>query len=47
MAKIKNSGDSKCWRRYEERGHSSIAGDIASWYKHFGNQSGSYSENWK
>jgi hypothetical protein len=29
-----------------EKEHSSIAGRIASWYNHFGNQSGSSSENW-
>jgi hypothetical protein len=26
--------------------HSSIAGGIASWYNHSGNQSGGSSENW-
>jgi hypothetical protein len=26
--------------------HFSIAGGIASWYNHFGNQSGGSSENW-
>jgi hypothetical protein len=26
--------------------HSSIAGLVPSWYNHFGNQSGGYSENW-
>jgi hypothetical protein len=26
--------------------HSSIVGGIASWYNHFGNQSGGSSENW-
>jgi hypothetical protein len=30
----------------ENEGHSSIAGGIASWYNHSGNQSGSLSENW-
>jgi hypothetical protein len=27
--------------------HSSVAGRTASWYNHFGNQSGSSSENWR
>jgi hypothetical protein len=31
----------------EKREHSSIAGGIANWYKHSGNQSGGFSENWK
>jgi hypothetical protein len=30
----------------EKKGNSSIAGGIASWYKHPGNQFGSSSENW-
>jgi hypothetical protein len=30
----------------EKEKHSSIAGGIASWYNHFVNQSGSYSENY-
>jgi hypothetical protein len=46
MAKMKNSDDSRCWRRCGERGHSSIVGGIASLYNHSGNQSGSTSENW-
>jgi hypothetical protein len=46
MAKIKNSGDSRCWRGCVEREHSSIAGGIASWYSHSGNQFGGSSENW-
>jgi hypothetical protein len=31
----------------EKEEHSFIAGEIASWYNHFGNQSGSSSENCK
>jgi hypothetical protein len=27
--------------------HSSIAGGIANWYNHSGNQSENFSENWK
>jgi hypothetical protein len=45
MAKIKNSGDSRCWRGCEEE-HSSIVGGIASLYNHSGNQSGGSLENW-
>jgi hypothetical protein len=30
----------------EKEQHSSTAGGIARWYKHFRNQSGSSSENW-
>jgi hypothetical protein len=30
----------------EEEDHSSLAGGIASWYNHSGNQSGGSSENW-
>jgi hypothetical protein len=56
MAKIKNSGDSRCWQGCGERtadagkdvekeDHSSIAGGIASLYNHSGNQSGGSSEH--
>ena len=30
----------------EKEEHSSTAGGVASWYNHFGNQSGGSSENW-
>jgi hypothetical protein len=30
----------------EKEEHSSIAGGIASWHKHFGNQSRGSSKNW-
>jgi hypothetical protein len=30
----------------EKEEHSSIAGGIANWYNHSGNQSGNSSENW-
>jgi phage-related protein len=30
----------------EKEEHSSIVGEIASWYNHSGNQSGRFSENW-
>jgi hypothetical protein len=49
MAKIKNSGDSRCGAAgedVEKEEHSSIAGGIASLYNHSGNQSGGSSENW-
>jgi hypothetical protein len=46
MAKIKNSGDSRYWRGYGERGTLPTAGGIASWYNHSGSQSGGSSENW-
>ena len=45
MAKIKNSGDSRCGEDVDKEEHSSIAGGIASWYNHSGNQFGSSSEN--
>ena len=44
MAKIKNSGDSRCWRACGERGTL-----LHCWwdlYNHSGNQSGGSSENW-
>jgi hypothetical protein len=46
MAKIKNSGDNRCWQGCGETGNSSIAGGIASWYNHSGSQFGGSSENW-
>jgi hypothetical protein len=52
MAKIKNSGDSRvssdqqAGEDMEEEEHSSIAGRIASWYNHSGNQFGGSSESW-
>jgi hypothetical protein len=46
IAKFKNSGDSRCWQGCGKDEHSSIAGGIASWYNHSGNQSGGSSENW-
>jgi hypothetical protein len=33
--------------RVEKEEHTSITGGIANRYKHFGNLSGRYSENWK
>jgi hypothetical protein len=41
IAKIKNSGED-----VEKKEHFSVAGGIASWYNHSGNQSGIPSENW-
>jgi hypothetical protein len=46
MAKIKYSGDIRCWRGCGERGTLLHCGGIASWYKHSGNQSCGSSENW-
>jgi hypothetical protein len=45
MAKIKNSGDSRCCEDVEKEEYSSIAGGTASWY-HSENQFGGSSENW-
>jgi hypothetical protein len=45
MAKIKHSGENRCWRGYRERG-TLFAGGIASVYNHSGSQSGGSSENW-
>jgi hypothetical protein len=45
MAKIKNSGDCNALEDVEKEEHSSIAGGIASWYNHTGNQFSSSSEN--
>jgi hypothetical protein len=47
MAKIKNSGDSRCWQGCGEREtllHSPIVGGIASLYNHSENQSGGSSK---
>jgi hypothetical protein len=44
MAKIKSSGDSRCWCGCGERG--TPLHFWACWYNHFGNQSSSFSENW-
>jgi hypothetical protein len=46
MVKIKNSRESRSGEDVEKEGHSSIAGGIASWHHHSGNQFGSSSENW-
>jgi hypothetical protein len=46
MAKIKNSGDSRCGMDVEKEEHFSIVGGIAGLYNHSGNQSGGSSENW-
>jgi hypothetical protein len=40
MAKIKNSGDSRCWQGYGKEKHSYIAGGIENCYNHSGNQFG-------
>jgi hypothetical protein len=46
MAKIKNSGDNRCFQGCGEEEHSSIAGATASWYNHSENQFSGYSKNW-
>jgi hypothetical protein len=46
MVRNKNSADSRCSKDVKKEEHSSIAGGIASWYNHSGNQFGGSSENW-
>ena len=46
MAKIKNSGDSRCWGKDVEKEEHSIVGRIASWFNHSRNPSGNSSESW-
>jgi hypothetical protein len=46
MAKIKNSGNSRCGEDVEKEEHSFIVGGIAGWYNQSGNLFGSSSENW-
>ena len=45
MAKTQVTADAG--KDVEKEGCTSIAGGIADWYNHSGNQSGSSSENWK
>jgi hypothetical protein len=45
-AKIKAHVTADAGEDVEKEEHSSIAGGIASWYNHSGNQSGSSLENW-
>jgi hypothetical protein len=47
MTKIKNLGEAHVTENLEKEQHSSIAGGIAKWYRHSGDQSGVSSENWK
>jgi hypothetical protein len=47
MAKIKTQVTADASEDVDKVEHSFIAGGIASWYNHFGNQSGGSSENWK
>jgi rare lipoprotein A (peptidoglycan hydrolase) len=42
-----NKNSSNAGKEVEKEEDSSIAGGIASWYNHFGNQSGGSSENRK
>jgi hypothetical protein len=46
MAKIKTQVTADAGKDIQKEEHSSIAGGIASWYNHSGNQFGSCSENW-
>jgi hypothetical protein len=46
MSMIKFQVTADAGEDMEKEEHSSIAGGIAIWYNHFGNQSGSSSENW-
>jgi hypothetical protein len=45
MAKIKSQVTADAGEDVEKEEHSSIAGGIASWYNHSGNQFGGCSEN--
>jgi hypothetical protein len=47
MAKTKTQVTIHIGRNLEKEEYSSIAGGIANWYNHSGNQSGSYREIWK
>jgi hypothetical protein len=47
IPKIKNSETADADDDVEKGEHSSIAGQIANWYSHSGNQSGTSSENWQ
>ena len=47
MAKIKKSNGTHAGKDMEKEEYSFIAGGIVNWYNHSGNQSGSFSENWK
>ena len=46
MAKIKNQVTTDFGEGVKKEEQSSIAGGIASWYNHSGNQFGGSSENW-
>ena len=46
MANIKTQVTADAGEDVEKEEHSSIAGGIASWYNHSGNQFGGYSESW-
>jgi hypothetical protein len=47
MAEIKTTRTSSCWLECGARGALSLAGGNANFYSHFGNQFGSFSENWE
>jgi len=46
MTKLKPQVTADAGEDVEKEEHSSIAGGIANWYNHSGNQSGGSSENW-
>jgi hypothetical protein len=46
MTKMKTQVTADAGEDVEKEEHSSIAGRIASWYNHSGNQFGNSSENW-
>ena len=46
MAKMKNSGDCRCWEDVDKEKHFFNAGGNASWYNHSKYQFGDFSENW-
>jgi hypothetical protein len=47
MARIKIQVTAGAHKDVEKEEYSSIAGGIASWYNHYGNQFDGYSENWR
>jgi hypothetical protein len=46
MARSKTQVTADAGKDVEKEKHSSIAGEIANWYNHSGNQFGGSSENW-
>jgi hypothetical protein len=46
VVKIKTQVTEDAGEDVEKEEHSPVAGEIAIWYNHSGNHSGSFSENW-